>query len=129
MTTGKGSVSTFLLEVLQNLGRAGDWIMKRSLMFALLFGATATISFCVAVWIWNLVVESASSWRIPLNVFTFPGLLASASALAFPCQAQGLEIGCEWYRTLPMFVTVNSLAATVILLPLVHLFRSFRRKG
>jgi hypothetical protein len=28
-----------------------------------------------------------------------------------------------------MFVAVNSLAATVILLPLVHLFRSIRRKN
>ncbi len=101
--------------------------MKRSLTLALLFGATVTIGFCLAVWIWNLVFESAASWRIPLNAFTFPGLLASA--LTFPCQAQGLEIGCEWYRTLPMFVAVNSLAASVILLPLVHLFRSFRRKG
>jgi hypothetical protein len=101
--------------------------MKRSLTLALLFGATATIGFCLAVWIWNLSFESAASWRIPLNVFTFPGLLASA--LTFPCQKQGMEIGCEWYRTLPMFAAVNSLAATVILLPLAQLFRSIRRKG
>ena len=117
----------FSLRVRQSLRRAGDWIMKRSLLLALTLGMTATIGFCLAVWIRNLVYQSTLSWRIPLNVFTFPGLLASA--LIFPCQKQGLETGCEWYRTFPMFVTVNSLSLTVISLPLVHLFRIFRMKG
>ena len=74
--------------------------MKRSLTLALLFGVTATIGFCLAVWSWNLAFESAASWRIPLNVFSFPGLLASA--LAFPCKDQDVQIGCEWYH-LPAF--------------------------
>lgn len=101
--------------------------MKRSLRVALLFGLTATIGFCLAVWIRNLIYEPRLSWRIPLNVFTFPGLLASA--LTFPCQKQGIETGCEWYRTFPMFVAVNSLALTIVSLPLVHLFRVLRRRG
>ena len=100
--------------------------MKRSLTLALLFGATATIGFCLAVWSWNLAFESAASWRIPLNVFSFPGLLASA--LVFPCKNQDIQIGCEWYRTLPMFVAVNSFACAAISLPLVHLFCSLRRR-
>lgn len=102
--------------------------MKRNLMLAVLLGVTATIVFCFAVWIGNLIYEpKILSWRIPLNGFTFPGLLASA--LVFPCQKQGFEIGCEWYRTVPMFVAVNSLAFTVVSLPLVCLFRALRRKN
>ena len=100
--------------------------MKRSLTLALLFGATATIGFCLAVWSWNLAFESAASWRIPLNVFSFPGLLASA--LAFPCKNPDVQIGCEWYRTLPTFIAVNSLICTATSLPIVHLFRSLRRR-
>ena len=100
--------------------------MKRSLTLALLFGATATIGFCPAVWSWNLAFESAASWRIPLNVFSFPGLLASA--LAFPCKSPDVQIGCEWYRTFPMFIAVNSLVCTATSLPVIHLFRSLRRR-
>jgi hypothetical protein len=100
--------------------------MKRSLTLALLFGATATIGFCLAVWSWNLAFESAASWRIPLNVFSFPGLLASA--LAFPCKSPDVQIGCEWYRTFPVFIVVNSLVCTATSLPVIHLFRSLRRR-
>lgn len=101
--------------------------MKRSLTFAFLLGMTTTISYCLAVWLKNLLFAPTLSWRMPLNLFTFPGLLASV--LTFPCRERGLEIGCEWYRTLPLFVVVNSLVCTVICLPLVHLLRVSRRKG
>ena len=101
--------------------------MKRSLTLALAHGVTATIGFCLAAWLRSLIYQPDPSWRIPLNAFTFPGLLASA--LTFPCQNPGLEIGCEWYRTLPMFVVVNSLTFTALSLPLVYLVRFFKRKG
>ena len=101
--------------------------MKRSLILALALGATATIGFCLAAWLRSLVYQPDPSWEIPLNAFTFPGLLASA--LTFPCQKPGLEIGCEWYRTLPMFVVVNAFTFTALSLPLVHLYRVFTRKG
>jgi hypothetical protein len=102
--------------------------MKRSLTIALFFGAVATIGFCLAVWIRNLVYQpSLLTWQIPLNAFTFPGLLAST--LLFSCQPEGLEIGCEWHRMFPTFVTVNALTFAAISFPLVHLFRSFWRKG
>lgn len=100
--------------------------MKRSLILALALGVTATVGFCLAVWIRNVIYEPSMSWRITLNVFTFPGLLASV--LTFPCQKQGLEIGCEWYKTLSLFLVVNSLIYAAISLPLIHLFfRSSRR--
>ena len=99
--------------------------MKRSLILALALGMTASAGFCLALWIRNVIYEPTSSWRITLNAFTFPGLLASV--LTFPCQRQGLEIGCEWYKTLPLFLVVNSLVYAAISLPLIHLFRSSRR--
>jgi hypothetical protein len=101
--------------------------MKRSLILSLLFGVAVTISFCLAIWIRNLVYQPhPRAWGIPLNVFSFPGLLVSA--LAFPCQDQDVQIGCEWYRTLPTFIAVNSLICTATSLPIVHLFRSLRRR-
>jgi len=56
--------------------------MKRSLTLALLFGATATIGFCLAVWSWNLAFESAASWRIPLNVFSFPRFVGVGASVS-----------------------------------------------
>jgi hypothetical protein len=101
--------------------------MRRSLILSLLFGVTLTIGFCLAIWIRSLIYQPRPPvWGIPLNVFSFPGLLASA--LVFPCKNQDIQIGCEWYRTLPMFVAVNSFACAAISLPLVHLFCSLRRR-
>jgi hypothetical protein len=102
--------------------------MKRSLKIALLSGVTASVGFCVAVWIRNLVYQpDLLTWQIPLNAFTFPGLLAST--LIFSCQPEGLERGCEWYTMFPTFVAVNALACATTFFPLVHLFRSFRRQS
>ena len=102
--------------------------MKRSLTLALVFGLTATAGFCLAAWIReDLVYQSTQlSWQVPLNAFTFPGLLAST--LIFSCQQPGPEIGCEWYKMFPTFVAVNSLTFAAMLFPLIHLFRRFRRK-
>jgi hypothetical protein len=101
--------------------------MKRSLTLSLLFGVTLKMGFCLAIWIRSFVYQPRLPvWGIPLNVFSFPGLLASA--LAFHCKDQDIQIGCEWYRTLPMFIAVNSLVCTATSLPVVHLFRSLRRR-
>ncbi len=101
--------------------------MKRSLILSLLFGVTVTMGFCFAIWIRSLVYQPRlPAWKIPLNVFSFPGLLASA--IVFSCKNQDIQIGCEWYRTLPMFIAVNSLACTATSLLLVHVFRSLRRR-
>jgi hypothetical protein len=53
--------------------------MKRSLILSLLFGVTVTMGFCLAVWIRSLIYQPRPpAWKIPLNAFSFPGLLASA---------------------------------------------------
>ncbi len=67
------------------------------------------------------------SWRIPLNVFTFPGLLASVQR--FLAKYKGVKLGVSGTGPFLMFVTVNSITLTAISLPLVHLFRTIRRKS
>lgn len=64
-------------------------------------------------------------WIHPLIWIQTAGF--TAASRLFPCQAEGFDTGCEWYRWVPTFVMANAVVYLPIVIIAMLLFRTSER--
>jgi hypothetical protein len=60
-------------------------------------------------------------WVVPLIHLQDIGF--GVAACLFPCQKEGFDTGCEVYKRLPAFVGANALTYSILLLPIIYIWR------
>jgi hypothetical protein len=86
---------------------------KRANLTVQLVGISTVVALVLALSAWLALYLSDSifqarllPWDVPLIELQDIGFLLASRM--FPCQAEGFDTGCEWYKTLPTFVTANA---------------------
>jgi len=96
--------------------------MRRTVVVSLSIGLAASLAVYVLLWASDEIFQSRLlPWVVPLIEAQKVGLMLAYHF--FSCQKEGFDTGCEPYKVIPSIIAGNALTYSIVLLPVIHLWR------
>lgn len=52
----------------------------------------------------------------------------AVASMLFPCQREGFNTGCEWFKVVPTILLVNAAIYFVVLTPVIHVYATLKNR-
>ncbi len=99
--------------------------MKRTALLSIALGVMFAVMLYLSLNASDEIFQTRSRpWIHSLIYAQEPGIRVMSRF--FPCQKEGFDTGCEEYKTIPTLLAANGIAYAIVLLPIVHLWRTQR---
>ena len=52
----------------------------------------------------------------------------TVASILFPCETEGFDTGCEWFKVVPTILLVNAFVYFVVLTPMIHIYAALKSR-
>jgi hypothetical protein len=101
--------------------------MRRTAIFSIILGMALSVLFWLSLGASDEIFQTRLLPWIPSLIYVQePGIRVMSRF--FPCQKEGFDTGCEEYKTIPTLLASDAIAYAIVLLPVMHLWRTRRSR-